>query len=57
LSPDTKERQTDQNVRLFFLTKRPNAAAFRERILKSPPSSGFTIAVSGPWPATEFLHE
>lgn len=57
LTTDCKERQTDQGVRLFTLTKRPDVAAFRERISRSQPSTGFTIAVSGPWPATEFFHE
>jgi len=55
--PESKERPTEHGLRLFALTKRSDAAAFRERILKSPPGAGFTIAVSGPWPPAEFLDE
>jgi hypothetical protein len=57
LISDSKERQSDDGLRLYALIDRKGAALFRERIQSLQPASPLTILVSGPWPATEFLHD
>jgi hypothetical protein len=57
LVSECKEQATDQGLRLFALTRRKDISAFRERIHKTKLSEALTILVSGPWPATEFLHD
>jgi gas vesicle protein GvpL/GvpF len=52
-----KERATEQGIRLFVLTKRSDIAVFREQVQSIRSPAALRILVSGPWPATEFLHE
>jgi hypothetical protein len=54
---DSKERATEQGIRLFALTKRSDIAVFRERVQSITTPPALRILISGPWPATEFLHE
>lgn len=51
-----KERPADQGLRCYALIKRDAVASFRQ-ILETAFSSPSAIFMSGPWPATEFLHE
>ena len=56
LVEEWKERPTDRGLRCYALVRRTNIEAFRQKFTQEfggpvPPR------VSGPWPATEFLHE
>ena len=51
-----KERPADQGLRCYALIKRDGVASFRQ-ILETAFSSPNAILLSGPWPATEFLHD
>jgi len=57
LISDHKERATEQGIRFFALTKRSDIAVFREQVQSIRSPAALRILVSGPWPATEFLHE
>ncbi|MFL6300893.1 MAG: GvpL/GvpF family gas vesicle protein [Terriglobales bacterium] len=57
LISDSKERPAEQGIRFYALTKRTDAASFRERIQNIKASPALRILVSGPWPATEFLDD
>jgi len=51
-----KERAADQGLRCYALIKRDGVASFR-KILETAFSSPSAVLLSGPWPATEFLHD
>jgi hypothetical protein len=57
LISDSKERATEQGIRFFALTKRGDIELFRRRVQSIRTPAALRILVSGPWPATEFLHE
>ena len=57
LISDSKERATEPGVRFFALTQRSDIGVFRERVQSITTPAALRILISGPWPATEFLHE
>jgi gas vesicle protein GvpL/GvpF len=52
-----KERPTDQGLRCYALIKRKDIATARASVEAARFNGPATIMLSGPWPATEFLHE
>ena len=54
---DWKERLTDQGLRCYALVKRQQVADFKQRLQATKLASPKPAIVSGPWPATEFLHD
>ena len=57
LVAEWKERPSDQGLRCYALLKRADIATARQRVEAAPISASATMILSGPWPATEFLHE
>jgi hypothetical protein len=57
LISDSKERLTDRGIRLYALIRREDTALFRARIQSMHAPAPLRILLSGPWPATDFLHE
>src|SRR3954471_11138777 len=54
---DWKERPTDQGLRCYALIKRQQVSDFQQRMQATKLASPKPAIVSGPWPATEFLHD
>src|SRR4051812_17521382 len=52
-----KERPTDQGLRCYALVKRQQIADFKQRLAATSFATPKPAIVSGPWPATEFLHD
>jgi hypothetical protein len=52
-----KERSTDQGLRCYALVKREQVADFKQRLQATKFAAPKPAIVSGPWPATEFLHD
>jgi hypothetical protein len=52
---DWKFRETRDGVRAYALVERTHAAEFATRIGKVTSKEHVTVAVTGPWPATEFI--
>ena len=52
-----KERPTDQGLRCYALVKRADSAAVNQRVEAAQIAGAATVLFSGPWPATEFLHD
>jgi len=52
-----KERSTDQGLRCYALIKRQQVADFKQRLQATNFATPKPAMVSGPWPATEFLHD
>jgi len=50
-----KFRETRDGIRCFALVERNHAAAFVQRVGKLTTKDDVKIAVTGPWPATEFV--
>jgi hypothetical protein len=57
LVTDWKERPTDGGLRCYALVKRTDVDTFRQKLGAAEAIGPDTPIVSGPWPATEFLHE
>ena len=56
LVADWQVRQEARSLRCYALVPREKVAVFEERIRALSPIKGASIVVSGPWPASEFLH-
>jgi hypothetical protein len=54
---DWKERPTDQGLRCYALIKRQQVSDLRQRLQATRFATPKPAIVSGPWPATEFLHD
>jgi hypothetical protein len=52
---DWKYRETREGMRCYALVERNHAAEFAKRIAKMKAEKPVTLAVTGPWPATEFI--
>jgi len=52
-----KERPTDPGLRCYALIKRKDVATACASIEAAPFGGLATVVMSGPWPATEFLHD
>ena len=52
-----KERPTDQGLRCYALVKRADNGAVRQRVEGTRIAGPAKVLFSGPWPATEFLHD
>ncbi len=50
-----KYRETREGLRCYALVERNHAAEFAKRLSKAKPEKPVTLAVTGPWPATEFI--
>ena len=48
-------RETREGVRAYALVERTHAAEFAKRIAKVASKDHVAVAVTGPWPATEFI--
>ena len=57
LVADWKERPTDQGLRCYALVRRTDIEAFRQKLTDTVYTGSNSMIVSGPWPATEFMHE
>jgi hypothetical protein len=57
LVEDWKDRPTEQGLRCYALVKRTNVDSVREKLKAADFGGSATVRASGPWPATEFLHE
>ena len=55
LAQDWRERPLAQGLRCYALVRRDQIGPFRERMRSLPVGDMVTLAISGPWPATEFL--
>jgi uncharacterized protein YutE (UPF0331/DUF86 family) len=51
-----KTRREHSGIRCYALVEREQVQAFEEQMRTLSPVEGTRIIVSGPWPATEFLH-
>jgi Gas vesicle synthesis protein GvpL/GvpF len=49
-------RNDGDGLRCYALLPRERVATFEERMRRLSPVQGATLMVSGPWPASEFLH-
>jgi hypothetical protein len=52
-----KERPTESGLRCYALVRRSEIARFRRQLEDSNVSGPAKLLLSGPWPATEFLHD
>jgi hypothetical protein len=52
-----KERPTESGLRCYALVRRSDIARFRRQLEDSNISGPAKLLLSGPWPATEFLHD
>jgi hypothetical protein len=52
-----KERPADKGVRCYALVRRSDVANFRQKLASAQLGASSAIFSSGPWPATEFLHD
>jgi hypothetical protein len=52
-----KERPAEQSLRCYALVRRSDLPGFRQRLASVQPGGSSAFFVSGPWPATEFLHD
>jgi hypothetical protein len=50
-----KFRETRDGIRCYALVERTHAATFADRVAKVGSKDHVAVAVSGPWPATEFI--
>jgi hypothetical protein len=57
MAADWRERASSQDLRLFALVARSAVVDFESRLAGLKIDSAFVVRVSGPWPATEFLHK
>jgi gas vesicle protein GvpL/GvpF len=52
-----KERPMDQGLRCYALVRRSDMGEFRRKLEQSNVGGSAKLFLSGPWPATEFLHD
>jgi len=52
-----KERPTESGLRCYALVRRSEVAKVRRRLDESNVAGSAKLLLSGPWPATEFLHD
>ena len=57
LVQEWKEQPAESGLRCYALVSRAAAAGFRQALATAKFSGPNSIVVSGPWPATEFLHD
>jgi len=56
LASQWRARQETGGLRCYALLRREQVAEFEQRARSLSPVQGASILVSGPWPASEFLH-
>lgn len=54
---DWRERRSKEGIRGFALVERDRIEVFQNALRTIPVPNGFTVRVSGPWPAIEFMEQ